>query len=129
MSAWVVSKRHVAAMVKWYVEQGDGEGEVQRIAGGAAEAAAMLYAENVRSVNHRYSDHTPDEPIAFTSADLIHAPAISAVEAIKAAHCLEYQSCETDDYKRTKAYKLCRYIESAAMHRLPGYDAAPWGID
>ena len=53
----------------------------------------------------------------------------SAVEVIKACHCFAYQSCEVSDWAGSWAKAACEAIESHAVRKLPGYQAAPWGID
>jgi hypothetical protein len=130
MSAWIVTTAHVAALVKWYRRNG---GAQMHLEGNTPDyderMAGMLYAENVRSVNHRYPNHPPDEPIAFTWRMLKAAPDLSAVEVVKSCQCLAYQSCECDDYKDTPAAKFNARILDHAISKLPGYDEAPWGIE
>ena len=136
MSAWIVTKLHIAAMVKWYATAKYGR-ECERDASHYCDLgpswnerkAALLYAENVRSVNHRYPNHEPSEPVAFTEREIRTAPDLTPVQMLKACACLEYQSCETEDYRETEAYKLMKRMENAAIGALPGYEDAPWGID
>jgi hypothetical protein len=56
-------------------------------------------------------------------------PTDDVVVLIKAIHCYEYQSCEHDEWEKSKAADYCTALESMLVHELPGYDAAPWGID
>lgn len=98
--------------------------------------ADTLYRENVRSVAHRYPDLARDDlpgPIAdagfvdvlpreTTRSDLHLQP----VEILKMCDCTEYQSCETDDWRETVAYRLLNAIRRAAIRALPGYEDAPW---
>ena len=95
--------------------------------------ATLLKKENVRSLHHRY----PDDPwwrdtdaefeaaIIFDSS--IQYPDDPAT-ILKACDCYDYQSCETDDYRQSEAAKLIDGIRSYAIHNLPGYDDAPWGL-
>ena len=89
-------------------------------------------AENVRSVDHRYNETNAREA-PFTFAEIASARDLTPVEALKCAHCLEYQSCETEDYQDTAAYLLLQRICDAAVklgadRKAPGYDSAPWGL-
>ena len=127
MSAWIVSKTHVAAIVRFAMRNTYTQATIRDL--GYENAATMLYAENVTSVNHRYADQTPDEPVAFTYREIDRAPDLSPVECIKAVDCLEYQSCEHPGWKESRARKLLDAIRGAAISKLPGYKAAPWGID
>jgi hypothetical protein len=47
---------------------------------------------------------------------------------IKAVHCLDYQSCETEDWETTLAWRICQALLSSTTARLPGYEAAAWEI-
>lgn len=96
----------------------------------ASVYADMLFNENVRSVQCRYpQDKRSDYPLhLFVNARdaagrLAHVPAISI---LKMCDCLEYQSCETDDYEQTTAYRLLDNIRRHAIRSLPGYEAAPY---
>jgi hypothetical protein len=102
--------------------------------------ADTLYRENVRSVSYRYPNSGRDDlpgPIAdagfvdVTNRDLCNGGYISikAVSVLKSCDCLEYQSCETPDYKQSVAYALLSAIRRAAIRSLPGYDDAPWGFE
>jgi len=127
MSAFIVTKAHVAAIVRWYERSGGLR--THHDAPLPETLAAMLYAENVRSVNHRYSHHAPDEPLAFSVRDIGIAPDLTPVQAIKAIHCLRYQSCECEDFDTTPSAKMLDRMESWGVSHLPGYDDAPWCID
>lgn len=131
MSAWVCSKLHVACLVKYATTDARRVYLPSELRTVEPEAiAGMLYAENVRSVNHRYPNHPPDEPLGFSwFRDILPAPDLTAVQAIKAAHCLEYQSCEHPEWHDSLARKVLRSICDTATGEIPGYDAAPWGID
>jgi hypothetical protein len=54
---------------------------------------------------------------------------LPAVHILKMCACLAYQSCETDDWDKTKAYELLQMIKDAAIRKLPGYEDAPWDYD
>lgn len=100
----------------------------------ASAYADLLYQENIRSVRARYPNDTWDDlpgPIVkplhcVVSPRDTSLPRVSAVQILKFAHCLAYQSCETDDWETTPAFKLLESIKSAATREVPGYDDAAW---
>lgn len=123
MSAFQCSANHIAAVI-------GSAAFYDRIHAREVETeAATLAAENARSVAYRYKDSC--EPVAVP-VDLIErwrAWPLSPVALIKAVQCLEYQSCECEDYERTAAARLLRGIMSLAISKLPGYEAAGWTVD
>lgn len=96
--------------------------------------AAVLLDENLRSVAYRYEDSdldnlpgpvpTPRE-IPVTEQDMIRAKQIPPLQILKMCSCLDYQSCETPDWRQTVAYTLLGGIKDAAISILPGYDESP----
>ena len=89
----------------------------------------MLWRENMLSLGARYGDAVDEEALAsyhfgLTSALLSASPAA----LIKNLHCYAYQACEHDGWETSDAKKLCDRLESWLVHRLPGYDKAPWGF-
>jgi hypothetical protein len=135
MSAFIVSNEHINALVSYMVtKQISYWNEQERVPVtrfNAEEVGRILLNENVRSVNHRYhGEIEEDEKNASCAYTFRYRPMpISAVQIIKAVHCLDYQSCETDDWETTLAYKICQRILSTACCNLPGYEQAKWGID
>ena len=98
--------------------------------------ADLLYRENIRSVLTRYpQDDIESAPgpikkpahITVTGRDQCAANLrLPPVSILKMCDCWEYQSCETDDWEQTPAYKLLNAIRRAAIRSLPGYEDAPW---
>lgn len=84
--------------------------------------AKILHAENVRSVNHLYRETTSADVYAFTH---VAAEAYTAVEVLRAASGLRYQSCEHPEYHASDAAAVLETIERAAIRNLPGFDDAP----
>lgn len=98
--------------------------------------AEVLYRENVRSVQGRYPD-SPRDDLPGPNADAGHvtltrrdlsAPKyrLQPVAILKLLDCLEYQSCEPEDWETTVAFRLTEAIRGAAIGALPGYSDAPW---
>ena len=128
MSAFICSDYHISVLADFAASRRgfpimiDGKEWRDR-----EEIFECLHAENVRSVNYRYKEN--EAPLGrFDLRASAHSDRYSRVDIIKACHCLEYQSCETPDYRETVAFQLLEAIKSAAEHSLPGYDEAPWGL-
>ena len=128
MSAFVVSNNHINSIVRWAsvnnIAFSYGPNQIWRVPGNEDATAQMLLDENVRSVNFRYKESTEPESIKFQNT----APMLTPMGVLKAIHCLEYQSCETDEWERTKAARLLATIEREAIYRLPGYEEAKYAI-
>lgn len=129
MSAFVVSKKHVAALANFAVRQKVWIGTHSAGPGDFESIYTTLAKENVRSVCHRYEDEKPEAYDDFLKpAGRGKHVVDSPVAVIKLAQCLDYQSCETDDWQETQACKILKAIINKAIDCLPGYDAAPWAI-
>ena len=127
MSAYVVSAYHINALVTYANLERIGyfwQGKRRDVREDPRRIASVLYAENVRSVNARYNDAAPAHGHEYR-IELSH---LSHIGAIKACHCLAYQSCETDDWEETEAAAILRAIEASAVRKLPGYDEAAWEL-
>lgn len=96
--------------------------------------ADILYQENIRSVLARYpSDDLQSAPgqsekpehIEVTAQDIASgAYRVKPIDILSMCNCLEYQSCETDDYRQSLAWRLMESIRASAIRQLPGYDKA-----
>jgi hypothetical protein len=133
MSAFIVNKEHIDALVNYMVAHkvsywtGNNRVNVTRF--NAEEIGRILLDENVRSVNHRYSRISEyEKEVASAYSFAFSYRQLSPVQIIKAVHCLDYQSCETDDWETTLAYKICQAILRTACYNLPGYEQAQWGV-
>ena len=126
MSAFLCNAYHINALANWattprrvdYYWNGK-----RHDANDARYIANVLHNQNLRSVNARYGDDN-DTEIAFER----FAPDLTPVQVIKAVNCLDYQSCETDDWPETEAYAICQAIIARAINHLPGYDNAEWEL-
>jgi len=102
----------------------------------ADAVANLLYFENIRSVLHRYPnddlDSAPgpiDKPAWIRTGKWLQWQLrVEPIDILKACDCLEYQSCETEDYRETSAYKVLELIRGSAISLLPGYEDAAWEI-
>jgi hypothetical protein len=141
MSAFLCSPNHVALLARYayndpyhrqrYADQGQTQ----------VDLAETLARANWDSVHHRYPDHGDgsvsvdnyvtecrDAASAFRplAAELVNP---APVLVIKQAQCFDYQASEPPDYDQSQAATLVRRVLDRAIRLLPGYDAAPWGID
>jgi hypothetical protein len=139
MSAFIVDNRHIDAIVTYaiakrvrYFNPNNSRREqwIEITARNAEEIGRILLDENVRSVAHRYENRI-NEDERNAAAIYAYRPfptPLAAVEFIKACKCLEYQSCETNDYETTLAYRILRACAESATNDLRGYEKAPWEI-
>jgi hypothetical protein len=146
MSAFVVGKAEIDLLV----QAGINERLVVLDAATPSAVGAMLWAENVASVNWRYDDADPVPDYEFSG---IEAP-LDDVVVVKQIACYRYQSCEHDGWESSEAYRYCHNLAAriAARHPEPlpardewgdpvdrtdpvswakfhpRYESAPWGI-
>jgi hypothetical protein len=116
MSAFVVSQNTIRAAVA-ALDSGD---LIYLGCYDAQDAGQTLLDENCRSVAYRYSE--PQEKIKYTHVDVPATP----LESLSAIACIDYQSCETDDWKDTAAYRILQVAKDSAIRSLPGYEDTPW---
>lgn len=76
------------------------------------ELGQILVDQNYRSVNYRYGEDAP--PANFTYRRYT-VPAIAAAQYLS---CYEYQACETPDWERTIAFRLCADLRRNICDRL-----------
>jgi hypothetical protein len=88
--------------------------------------ADVLMNENIRSVNARYREAEEMKGMNF---NIISVP--KPIDVVSCCDCLDYQSCETDDWYSTLAHALLKKIHKMATYKVlkaSGLDSAPWGI-
>jgi hypothetical protein len=131
MSAYIVPDYHINALVSWAANRHGinvvsywWAGDRYELRHNEQRIASVLYAENVRSVNFRYSESTTASGFRFKNV-MTHM--LKAVDVIKACHGYIYQACEADDWKDTEARAIINAIEQAAIHSLLGYqNSSAW---
>lgn len=90
----------------------------------AGRVGAMLWAENRRSVNHRYDEDEWEQPYEFS-----HLPGTpDPVIVLDAIACYEYQSCEHPEWPASEAFEFCRVLRELAIGALPRRERR-WEID
>lgn len=135
MSAFIVSENHINVIVSYFVDSRPMYRLYAKINGAyqylthenAAKVAQTLYAENVRSVDVRYSEEN-DSRYTFKYLPMARLH-YSIADIAGALDCLEYQSCETDDYYRTEAYALITAMRKRLLKRLQDHEGCDtWEI-
>ena len=124
MSAFIVNENHVNVIVSYFVDPRPMYRLYAKIDGtyqyltpeNAAQVAQTLYAENVRSVDVRYSEEN-DSRYTFKYLPMAKLH-FSIADIAGALDCLEYQSCETDDYYQTEAYQILTSMRKYLLKRL-----------
>nr|WP_296020867.1 hypothetical protein [uncultured Acidovorax sp.] len=143
MSAFVVSTAHIDAILTFvYCTPRDGgvflgqpgpgvEVIEAKSTSGLTKLGGLLMNTNIESVNTRYRLDDLEPPYQFTLHKgfvLLSLP-VAALRTIKLCHCLEYQSCELDEWHQLPAKAVIQQIVGRASRHLAGYDDAPWAID
>ncbi len=135
MSAYIVTDYHINALVSFAVRAkacySVNGNHVYITRENAESVGRILMDANVQSVSHLYGARLSDEE-KNAGADYRFAEpnrTFSPVEIIKACHCLDYQSCEVETWRGSVAHAVLQGIKAYAENALPGYDAAPWGLD
>lgn len=142
MSAYILNPEHLgilgayAALHRVVITQWSHEQSVKS----AQQVAIGLARENIRSVATRYpgdldgqrpgpglKDAEIEEAAAiYAGYFLAHPQSITPVQILRLIDCLDYQSCETDNWPQTLAFRQLNWIRGAATRSLPGYDQAQW---
>ena len=132
MSAFIVSDKHLnviltMAVVKrasYYFEANGRRVDITRA--NASEIGQKLLDENFRSVNHRYRENDKAAKFEYRA---VRSDEYSAVDVLKAIDCLDYQSCETDDWPKSEAYAILDGIKDSMIRALPGYaESRGWSL-
>lgn len=141
MSAWMCSEAHFNALLTYAVAmdvtfQDPRSNHTAITLETASAIGQVLIDENARSLLSRYRDPVEENTWAYTFQPFPHV--LTRGEAVCALGCLDYQSCESDDYRTTLAAVIVKAIWAAAgdltSEQLKGqdrleYEACPWGID
>jgi hypothetical protein len=91
----------------------------------------MLVGTNVDSVMFRYQDEQASEMLpdyvlhGYSYRQLPYR--MTAAEALKSVGCLQYQSCEHEEWKTSEAYDFLQNLTGALISHVVGYNESPWG--
>jgi len=131
MSAYIVEKEHIIYMVKaWQLDEmkysSHGPSDIQ-----LAEICTMLWQENVRSVNYRYSRRNKLSDYVVTGEEYasLQWDCIEWPQVMQSVSCYQYQSCEHKGWRKSKAYQWTEDLyHIAARHVLEGQNLGLlWG--
>ena len=92
----------------------------------ASSVGAMLWAENRRSVNHRYNEDEWEEPYLFDLNPGWVRSVRGRVDpslAIGPMHCYEYQSCEHPGWADSEAHHYIAVLKVLLLRALKHPDA------
>lgn len=148
MSAYICNPEHFGILAAFAVQHRCAVREWCRTVTGndieTAQAIAKgLARENIRSVAYRYPndvsgsrpgpclhDAEIEEAAAIYAAHFVtHPQGVAPIQIIKLCQSYDYQSCETDDWKDTLAWRQIDWIKSAAIRCLNGYEGVDWSFD
>ena len=98
----------------------------------------LLWAENIASVRFRYPNDQPGEEPGTYKPDgtpewsdgyTYKRPQrrLTTVQAFSAISCLEYQSCEHDEWIDSEAYRVLQRLKESLIGVLPGYGSV-WEV-
>lgn len=130
MSAYQCSPEHIAFLCAvysevWHNRRSDYMAHVL-----TSDLYAILSTANAESVAFRYREPVAAYPrsVAFPRLDIATIDAnIGAI--FRSIACLEYQSCERDDWAQSNACQLLKGLRDALLSRLPGADMdSAWGL-
>ena len=143
MSAYIINRNHLSYLIdaamsprimgmgsnyfRWYHNETShelGSGEYLR----AAEVAQMLWDENARSYDYRYSKNPDMEPTEqYGKHHVLAILDMDPVQVLKACACYAYQTCEHPTWESSEAYTFIQTLKDHSIAVLPGYDDAEWG--
>lgn len=108
MSAYIVNDNTINAVLGFADEYTLRKFECQT----RDQLGQILLNENYRSVNYRYGEDAQPPVFAYRRYTV---PAVAAAQHLQ---CFEYQACETPDWERTTAFRLCADLRSKICERL-----------
>lgn len=136
MSAYIVSDNHINVIVSYFVDYRQNYKLWYELNGNfgymseddAPKVAHCLYEQNVKSVDARYDEENGGNYQFKFIRDAKQLYSIG--EIALALDGLEYQSCETDDYHQTDAYKIVQAMRKHLLRKMQERDNADtWHID
>jgi hypothetical protein len=140
MSAFVCQPEHIGLLAAFLATDQERNSLIHREEK-ATRFAITLARQNIDSVAYRYPNDKDGErpgPAGLKDQQVIDLAGLWAVhylhnpkhrtltEIIKLAHCLEYQSCETEGYKETTAAYLINQIIRTACRNRHDYASAAY---
>lgn len=129
MSAYVVSDKHIDAIMQWASKSRSHPSiygkNMSYDSSDQTRVGQILIDENYRSVNYRYKEGDKPHKYRYTSRNTLTP---TPIQILKLLQALDYQCCETNDWRESEAYYIVQSLMSRAIHDLPGYEEAEWSI-
>jgi hypothetical protein len=128
MSAYIVSPDHITALLAGFAAHSRRQRCRPLSEDDLSEIGRQLLLENCRSVAYRYDTPVDDgwQDYRFDRKYLFRPPVRATAQLLKLCDCLEYQSCERDDWYASAAFRKLDEIRSVLISSLPGYEQGPW---
>jgi hypothetical protein len=139
MSAWLVSKQHIDALVYWIDKVGISKADKDAL-------GKRLWSENYRSIRARYGPY--DREGKFVKCPAYHYTIPQADKVARSeyyapfdpenidhiqqlVHCYDYQTCEHDEYETSPVKKMIDKLDHY-LYRVGAntnvQPKPPWGI-
>jgi hypothetical protein len=138
MSAWIVSKRHINALVHGLTKRELVSGYTP------SEIGRILWLENVKSIHARYPDTAETDrnypgPNGFRKSRAekftysIEREPVSINTLLMNVNCYDYQTCEHDGYESSLAHSWIAELKKSltreeAIEPAYGSDEYVWGL-
>lgn len=139
MSAYLVSEKHIG-LIAAYAHKHEltqygpcSKTGLYRI----EDIAECLAQANIDSVDHRYPNQYIEDNVeakiyiknAIDQAKAINPDVFPSGYIAKQLDCLEYQSCEPDNWYQSNAFKIMTNIRAELVKKLSDYENASWGME
>lgn len=130
MSSFQLHHQHIAAMVGTFLayDRDSQFSQVQDAPRTAAQLAMLLAKANADCLERQYREVCIPAVPTWDEIEAWMEKPLTPVEACVAVRCYDYQ-CEHIEEISPEAKNFCDRLVNDAFRRVPGYDAAPWGID
>lgn len=138
MSAYIMGDQEINEIVSYFIHTRHtihGEGAWLRMgesewnylnAENAPKVAAILKAENIRSVNAKYGENESPAYV-FEYSPTAHKRPVGNI--IGALECYEYQACETNDWHTSLAHEIVNGLRKHLLKEIAEKDGTyTWGI-
>lgn len=137
MSAYIMNDDEINTIVSYFVDPNGamdsgawlrlGESEWNYLSKeNAPKVAAILMAENVRSVNAKYGENGANPYVFKYDPTAKNRPVGNIIGALD---CYEYQACETDDWHESLAWEIVCGLRKHLLKVMAEADGTyTWGI-
>lgn len=137
MSAYIMNDNEINTIVSYFLDPNAayGEGAWLRLGetewnnlnrDNAAKVAAILKAENIRSVNAKYGENEQPSYVFEYSPTAYKRPVGNIIGALD---CYEYQACETSDWHESLAHEIVAGLRKHLLKTLAEAEGTyTWGI-